>query len=325
MTSTYTDEKLKKAYAEYRENALLKELIQYTGFDPTDCLNSVQPLIAAFTSSKKGYPLSIFSTAWGKKNSPLPLPGGHGQNFHVLDSIYRELHDQGKYFALLGNVDNLGNTLNPEALAVTAITEADSSFEFSFKTPVDVKGGVLIEREDSRFDCFDIGPGISRDQVDAAERNGKPILFNCATGLFNLQYLVPHLKEIQQDLPIRLSDQEKDAGSYSQAEQITWEVIGLLREPLILGVEKNNRFIAAKLLAESILTSQAPFLIRSDAAEHLSEESMRILRYGEQLYKGLKHHLLSSYGFAADENGHFRPLQKEELIESVRRSSEMKK
>jgi len=56
---------------------------------------------------------------------------------------------------------------------------------------------------------------------------------------------------------VRVSDQDKDAGRYSQAEQSTWEVVGLLDAPLGFAVEKGERFIAAKLLAETVLASGA--------------------------------------------------------------------
>ena len=81
------------------------------------------------------------------------------------------------------------------------------------------------------------------------------MLFNCATGLFDLAALVPKLERIAAALPLRLSDQDKDAGRYSQAEQSTWEVVGILDRPLGFAVEKSERFLAAKLLAETILGS----------------------------------------------------------------------
>jgi len=96
---------------------------------------------------------------------------------------------------------------------------------------------------------------IGIEEVLNLERVGDTILFNCATGLFDLDYFVPRLSELSAALPVRFSDQDKDAGMYSQAEQITWEITSLLPSFLAFVVEKNERFLAAKLLVETLLTS----------------------------------------------------------------------
>ena len=54
---------------------------------------------------------------------------------------------------------------------------------------------------------------------------------------------------------MRFSDQDKDAGRYSQAEQVTWEVIGMLDDFLVFGISKYERFIAAKMLMETLFSS----------------------------------------------------------------------
>ena len=103
----------------------------------------------------------------------------------------------------------------------------------------------------------DIGPAIPFAEVERLESEGFPILFNCATGLFDLDWLVPRIEGLGRELPVRFTDQDKDAGRYSQAEQVTWEVAGLLPSFLSFAVDKYDRFIAAKLLVETLLTSGA--------------------------------------------------------------------
>jgi hypothetical protein len=248
MTSVYTHNKLEEALQEYRESPLLKNLIAETGLDITRPLSAQQPLIAAYTHSDEGEVKFVSSKA-------LPLPGGHGQNFQVLKEVYQQLHAEGKRFVYLGNVDNLGNTVDPVSLALMALSGKQAGFEFSFKTPVDVKGGILLRDQEGRLQCADIGSAISREDVARAEQQGKPILFNCATGLFNLDFLVGHLDYIIENLPVRFHDQEKDIGKYSQAEQVTWEVIGLLDNFFVFAVDKYERFLAAKTLLENLMTS----------------------------------------------------------------------
>jgi UDP-N-acetylglucosamine pyrophosphorylase len=257
MTSLFTDSAVAEAFREYRNSPLLAGLIEELGIDITRVETGVQPLIAAFTHSSEGPVKRIFSRAGGVEGRTLGLPGGHGQNFLVLRDVYRCLYDGGKRFVYLGNVDNLGFTPDPAALAVLALSGKQAGFEFSFRTSVDVKGGILVIDDRDRLTCADIGPAVSPEEVEKAEAEGKRVLFNVATGLFDLKYLAGNLDRIIDTLPTRWSDQDKDSGKYSQAEQVTWEVVGLLDEVLIFGVDKYRRFLAAKLLIEGLLTGGA--------------------------------------------------------------------
>lgn len=255
MTSDATDGLLAAAYAEYAVNEWIAPLIASTGTDPTRPRSAKQPLLAAFTHSSEGWPRHVFDHAYGNPQSVIALPGGHGQGFRVLAPIYRELLESGYRYAYLGNVDNIGYFPDPAELAVMALSGAPAAFEFSYRTPVDIKGGVLVQTEQGTRTVVDIGQAVSFERVLSLEDAGQRVLFNCATGLFDLAWLVPHLDDIAEHLPVRISDQDKDAGRYSQAEQSTWEVVGLVPRPLGFAVEKGDRFIAAKLLVETLLAS----------------------------------------------------------------------
>jgi hypothetical protein len=255
MTSVFTNRETGEALEAYGKSPILENLIAETGIDITRMETGVQPLVAAFTQSSAGERKEIFTRAWGKENTVLGLPGGHGQNFLVLKDVYRRLREAGKRFAYLGNVDNLGFAPEPVSLAILALSGRPAGFDFAFKTAVDTKGGVLARDSGGGLTCADIGLAVSSGEVAAAEKAGTPILFNAATGLFDLDYLVTHLDEISGGIPLRWSDQNKDAGAYSQAEQVTWEIIGILPAPLIFGINKFRRFLAAKLLLESLITS----------------------------------------------------------------------
>ena len=289
MTSYNTDDKLTAKYKEYKNSPILKDLIAQTGVDVTEPESAIQPLIPAFTPTTAGYPLSFFKD---KESNYYALPGGHGQNFIVLRDIYKKLLASGKKFVYLGNVDNIGFTITPVELAVLAMTGRQATFDFSFKTPVDVKGGILIREKNGRLTCGDIGRAVSVEFVRKNEEDGIPILFNCATGLFNLEYLVENLDRIIENLPIRLSNQNKDIGQYSQAEQITWEVIGLLDSLIIFAVEKYERFIASKLLMDNMLASDLE-CCRSYLASHEDTDFVRAVR---SVQKGLKWNLKAQYG-----------------------------
>lgn len=255
MSSVHNNEELSRAYEAYRNSPLLKDLIAETGVDITEVRTGVQPMISAYTHSEHGSPRGIFDRAYGEQGRTLALPGGHGQSFSVLKSVYRSLRSDGFRFAYIGNVDNLGFTVDPVTVAFFALTGRPVAFEFAYKTPVDVKGGILIEDMNRGLTCGDIGPAVSKSYVEQTERAGTAILFNCATGLFDLDWLDAHIDRIESELPLRLSDQDKDAGRYSQAEQVTWEVIGMIDNPMIFAVDKYRRFLAAKLLSESFMTN----------------------------------------------------------------------
>lgn len=278
MTSGGTAAKLEAAYREYRKDPLLAPLVDRYGADPTKALGAVQPLLAALTHSREGFPRGVFSRAWGAENAGLPLPGGHGENFRVLAETYRALRERGIRYAYVGNVDNSGYAVDPVSLALTALTGSEGAFEFAWKTAVDVKGGVLVERSGGKLGVADIGQSIAKSDVASAEAAGKPILFNCATGLFDLDWLVPRLESLPDELPIRVSDQDKEAGAYAQAEQNTWDAVALTDKPLIFAVAKERRFIAAKMLLETLLSSPAGAAIDGDPAVSpaLKEASARL-------------------------------------------------
>lgn len=294
MTSCSTDRILREKYAGYRELPVLKPLIEATGIDITEVLSAVQPLIPTFTHTSEGFPLKFFRKEDGTFYA---LPGGHGQNFLVLRDIYKNLLAEGKKFVYLGNVDNSGFTVSPAELAILALSERDAGFDFSFKTPVDVKGGILVREKNGRLNCGDIGRAVSKEFVAEQEASGMPILFNCATGLFNLEYLVKNLDMIINSLPVRLIDQNKDIGKYSQTEQITWEIIGLLDSMIIFAVRKEERFLASKLLMDNMLASGLeccePYLKK--------HEDTDFVRAARAMRRGLSWNLVNRYGMKLSE------------------------
>ncbi len=317
MTSVYNNEQITQELESYRTSPMLSELIETTGVDICRPLTGIQPMIAALTHSSVGKPKQVFSNAWGRDGELLPMPGGHGQNFLILSEVYSYLYnDLGKKFAWLGNVDNIGNIPDPVSLALTAMSGCEASFEFAFRTPVDVKGGILIRDKSGRLNCADIGPAISKEEVDRQEAAGKKILFNCATGLFSLEYLTENITGIIKNLPMRITDQNKDAGRYAQAEQVTWEIIGMLETPLILGVNKYDRYLAAKLLLESFMTSGLKLDDDSFPSHEDPEKDFR--RTAENLYEGLRNNLSNGYGMK-EVSGVWHPLSVEELKAEFRR------
>lgn len=274
MTSSSNNNEINNYYEDLDKSPYLKELIQETGIKINNTTSGIQPLITAFTHSNKGDTKDFFKD---KNNDFLGLPGGHGQCFMVLKDILTNLYNSGKRFISIGNVDNIGYTIDAKSLAILAITNKQASFDFSFKTKFDVKGGVLIKDQFNNINCADLGVAVSKDDIAIAEKQGKPILFNCATGVFNLEYLINNIDNIISKLPTRFSDQNKDAGEYSQGEQVTWEIIGLLDDFLIYAVDKYDRFLASKLLLENLVTSGLTY----------NDMDPELKTCGEALNKGL--------------------------------------
>jgi hypothetical protein len=255
MSSVGNDAELSAAYEDYARSPLLAGLAAETGLAAASFETGIQPLIAAFTHSGEGRPRRLFDRAFGREDSAIALPGGHGQCFRILAPVLRGLHARGLRYAYLGNVDNIGYLPDPAEIAVLALSGRPAAFDFSRRTAVDVKGGILVDTIEGGRTVADIGPAISFEEVRRLEEGGAAILFNCATGLFDLDWLVPRLEELGRALPVRVTDQDKDAGRYAQAEQVTWEVISLLPSFIAFAVDKYDRFMAAKLLAETLLTS----------------------------------------------------------------------
>lgn len=290
MSSVGNNAELESAYKAYAISPFLAAAAAETGLNAADFKTGIQPLISAYTHSSEGRPKRIFDRAYGRPDSAIALPGGHGQCFRILAPVFRSLHEKGIRFAYLGNVDNIGYTPDPVEIALLALSGEPAAFDFSKRTKVDVKGGILVETADGQRTVADIGPAISFDEVQRLEAGGASILFNCAIGLFDLDWLVPRLDEIGRKLPLRVSDQDKDAGRYSQAEQVTWEITGILPSFLAFAVDKYDRFIAAKLLAETLLTSGA-----ADGAA-LAQASPELAGTSRLLKAGLEHKLSAVYG-----------------------------
>jgi UTP--glucose-1-phosphate uridylyltransferase len=303
MTSVLNDRQIRSVYKKYGGSPLLKDLIRETGIRVYEMETGVQPLLAAYTHSAKGEKKEVFAGAHGKPGNTLPMPGGHGQNFYVLKDIYRDLYNRGIRYAYLGNVDNLGFTPDPISLALFALTRKQAAFEFSFKTPVDVKGGILVVDQEGRFNTAEIGPAIAWGEIERAERRGKKVLFNCAVGLFNLEYLVKNIDSIIENLPVRFSDQDKDAGSYAQAEQITWEIMGLLDDVLIFAVDKFDRFLAVMTSGLKLEHKDFP------TDDNPSQDLKRIAR---RLHEGLVRKLNTVYGLKLH-NNRWEPKTVEEI------------
>ena len=234
-----------------------------------------------------------------------------------LKNIYRTLHESGKRFAYLGNVDNLGFLPDPVEVAYLTLSGKQAGFDFAYKTAVDVKGGILVRDQAGHLNCADIGPAVSKEDVAKAQESGKPVLFNAATGLFNLDYLVSNVDRIIKELPTRFTDQDKDAGRYSQAEQVTWEVVGMLDDFLVFSVSKWDRLLAAKLLAETLMTSGIRL---DDPAYPTSDDPADDLKStAERLHAGLVKKLRTEYGMRRTEgdDGRWEPIPAADIKRTI--------
>jgi len=298
MPSVVNESAVASHIEEAREDPLTAGLIRETGLDASAFLAAAQPMVCAYTHSSEGRPRRVFDRAYGKEGNALPLPGGHGQCFSVLAGVFRALLAEGKRFAYICNVDNLGALPSPLAVGALAASGRPAAFDFSRRTPMDAKGGVLVRTEDGRLTCGDIGAAIGAGELDAMEAAGGAALFNCATGLFDLEWLVPRIDALSERLPLRLSDQDKDSGRYSQAERIAWEAIGLIDDPLIIAVEKSERFLAAKTLMETVLMSRAGPAAGGPGAGPPVPDTPR-WRAAAPLGAGLSRLIAGAYGLSA--------------------------
>lgn len=301
MTSYFNNTQVEETYREYEKSPYLKDLIKVRNNNICRALTGTQPLLAAYTHSREGKNKTLFLD---KEGELLPMPGGHGQCFITLKDIFTRLHKEGKRFISIGNVDNSGYTPDPLSLALLALSGKQAGFDFSFKTAVDVKGGILVRDDRGMLNCADIGVAIDSDTVEQAVDKGEHILFNCATGLFNLDYLMEYIDMIIDALPMRFSDQDKDAGLYSQAEQVTWEVIGILDDILIFAVDKYDRFLAAKTIMETLMTSGI-----SLDSDHYPPD---LKDTAERLSRGFEQKLATVYGLELIDS-RWQPLPPEKL------------
>lgn len=253
MTSPIGDPIIQKEIRHILKKPAIIKKAKEVGFSQSDLVTFIQESAAAL--SKEGERFSTFTNKDGKENQPIALPGGHGLFFHHAKETLKELYRSGIRFITVGNIDNIGYTLDPYSIALTALKGAKASFEYIVRTPSDIKGGVLIQNENGVLDCGELGNQLTFSQILKSEAEGNQILFNCAIGLFDLKYLISKMDEIIQTLPLKLSYQDKSMGKYWQAEQNLWHVTGLIQNKLIFAVNKDRRFLAAKFLLESFIVS----------------------------------------------------------------------
>jgi len=291
MTSYNNNEVINDYYKKLDKSIFIKDLLDKKQFDFDNIFTGIQPLITAYTHSKFGNIKNIFKD---KNGNYYPLPGGHGQIFITLREIFNKLRNNGIKFISIGNVDNIGYNINPVSIAILALSGKQAAFDFSFKTQFDKKGGILIKDQKGHLNCCDLGVAIDIDSLK--DFDATSILFNCASGIFNLEYLTDNLDYIIEKLPTRFSDQNKDIGLYSQAEQVTWEIIGILSDFLILAVDKYDNFLASKLLVENFITSGLT----------IDFDNEEIKKYTMLLHNGLINKLKNCFNLDL-KNGEWKP------------------
>jgi hypothetical protein len=115
-----------------------------------------------------------------------------------------------------------------------------------------------------------------------------------------------------------VSEQDKEAGKYAQAEQNTWEILGLAKSPLIFAVAKTNRFVAAKMLMETLLSS--PIGERMEAVPPAERPATALMATSADLQKGLGELLEKEFGYFREKNGIFQALSVVELEKQFRRN-----
>ena len=227
-----------------------------------------QPLLATFAcEDERGLSLErmppLFAraaAAVADTDGPLPygLPGGHGQCLYVLRGVLETLLDSGVRFVFLGNIDNVGYTLNPIAIAYLVLRGGEALFEFIPRSAADVNGGILARDDEGRIRNAELGRDFSAQEMAQHQAQGKMALLNCAIGLFDLERLLLRLDEYMRALPVHCRRKKTSVGEYWQLEQITWDIIGLIEKPYILVGKKEQRFLATKLIAESFMVSGLP-------------------------------------------------------------------
>ncbi|MEK6557147.1 MAG: UTP--glucose-1-phosphate uridylyltransferase, partial [Candidatus Margulisiibacteriota bacterium] len=290
MDSVLNHEAIASAVEGYACSELLRPLANFVDRDRGVIATASQKLYPTFTNK----PLHEMGLFFQKNGELWPMPGGHGQVYWVLRDIFEDMYRQGKKFVYISNIDNIGALVSRATVAYMALTGKQAAFDFSFKTESDVKGGVAIIDENGRTNCADLGMAISKEALREISPQ-KELLFNNATGLFNLDWLVKNLDRIIEFLPMRISTQVKEVGTYKQAEQSLWEVMGLMEDKTIIAVNKYERFLAAKLFVETLMNS-AVHMSHPKYPEHFRNLASQMsvgfsnllrFRYGLELIDGV--------------------------------------
>ncbi len=124
--------------------------------------------------------------------------------------------------------------------------------------PDKYSGGILAINSENRLICVDIGESISSEIIQEFESRGNRLLFNCAAELFNSEYLIKNIDKIIEKRLTRIIDQDKEFDKYISVKQITQKVLKLMKNLLILTVDRSKIFLSIKLFVDMLLNSNYP-------------------------------------------------------------------
>jgi UDP-N-acetylglucosamine pyrophosphorylase len=273
MTSELTDDILNGYCNDLKSSISFEELLKSRNLKKFDFLSFQQTLVPALIKRGSRY----FPFLDGEGNSVM-LPGGHGQFYVAIKEYLNHLVLNNIKYLSIGNIDNIGYSLNPLLIGLAEVAGVDSIFEFAYRTELDVKGGILGHCK-GHLCCGEIGSSVSLEDICAFEADHSSVLFNCATGLFNVKFLLKYIDQIVEKLPLRISKQQKDFGEYYAVEQNMWDIIGILDTPVIAGVDKEQRFLPSKFFLENLITTGIP----AEASEIVENANWSNLKLMKQL------------------------------------------
>ncbi|WP_082936464.1 UTP--glucose-1-phosphate uridylyltransferase [Halodesulfovibrio spirochaetisodalis] len=123
-------------------------------------------------------------------------PPGHGDIFAALylSGVLETLLRQGRKYALISNIDNLGATLDMRILGYMAEKQVPFLMEVTERTESDCKGGHIARHEDGSLILREIGQCPECD-IDTFNDIQKHCLFNTNNIWINLAALKEHIQQ----------------------------------------------------------------------------------------------------------------------------------
>jgi len=181
-----------------------------------------------------------------KSNKGDWYPPGHGDIYEAFfnSGLLKQLIEQGKEFAFVSNIDNLGATVDMNILHHMAHHKIEYIMEVTDKTRADVKGGTLIDY-DGKAKLLEIAQ-VPNDKVEEFKSIKKFKIFNTNNLWINLNAIIRLVeKNAMSDMDVIINQKVAGGKAIIQLERAAGSAIQYFQGAIGINVHR-SRFLPVK-------------------------------------------------------------------------------
>jgi len=191
-------------------------------------------------------------------------PPGHGDLYRSFDrsGLLDKYIAEGKEYAFISNVDNLGATVDSKILNYMKSSNADFIMEVTDKQPSDIKGGTLIDYE-GRVRLLEVGQ-VSAKNVEDFKSMKKFKIFNTNNLWINLKALKANLNQLNMDVIV--NNKIISGKNIVQLETAVGSAINFFPNAIGVNVPR-SRFLPVKSTSDLLLVQSNLYTLNNGRLE----------------------------------------------------------